>query len=98
MLRDEWYNPEKTPASQYFKHSEECINKWIELDNMSGGPLSGKVGSTLTGIPDAEEFAQWKEWASLALVDDDGEATYTNNGDQTGGGDPELVVNRDSAI
>jgi len=82
MLRAEWLTAGKTPASRYFESCErDYINKWIALDALNGGPLSGEVGAaTFAGLPTPEELVLWKERAALALVDCGAEVTDFDNG------------------
>ena len=67
MLRAEWLTVGKTPASRFFESCEkDYINKWIALDALNGGPLSGEVGTaSFAGLPTPEELVQLTEKAAL---------------------------------
>jgi hypothetical protein len=61
----------------------------MELDQISGGPFSDKVGSSQSSKRTEEDVL-----AVLFLVDDD-EAAYANNG-YTGVEDPHIAVKNDA--
>ena len=62
----------------------------MELDQISGGPFSDKVGSSQSSKRTEEDVL-----AVLFLVDDDDEAAYANNG-YTGVEDLHIAVKNDA--
>lgn len=60
------------------------MNIAIELDHANGGPLSGKIGVDLQGIPSPEELRVWMQRAELCHAQDD---TTTENNTDAGNDD-----------
>ena len=84
LLRNRWLSPGSTKCSAFFGASERAMNIAIELDHANGGPLSGRIGVDLQGIPSPEELRIWKQRAELCHAQDD---TTTENNTDAGNDD-----------
>ena len=71
MLLNRWEGHAGDNYSQshsLFAHCIEVMNTYIARDQAmdAGSPLAGRIGS-LTGLPNAEEYQEWRERAGMGL-------------------------------